>query len=96
MHLGNTGMMIGAFPFAKYTDVTTHIAPGTKLFIYSDGCYEVTNADAVMMTVDDFSGLLVKASKNSGTLDRIVADVQTWQQGRPEFEDDFSLVEFTL
>jgi sigma-B regulation protein RsbU (phosphoserine phosphatase) len=92
-HLGSTGMMIGAFSFAAYKDITTPIAPGTKLFVYSDGCYEVTDADNVMMSVDDFSRLLVTAAPQPDTLDHVVMAVQTWQQQRPDFEDDFSLVE---
>lgn len=92
-HLGSTGMMIGAFSFAAYRDITTPIAPGTKLFVYSDGCYEVTDADNVMMSVDDFSRLLVTAAPQPDTLDHVVTAVQTWQQQRPDFEDDFSLVE---
>src|SRR5581483_6172077 len=34
------GFMIGAFPFAEYTDSTITLEPGSKLFVYSDGCYE--------------------------------------------------------
>lgn len=91
--LGTTGMMIGAFPFASYTDVTTALPSGTKLYVFSDGCYEVTNADEVMMTVDDFSKVLADATQQPQTLDHIVQQIRNWQ-GMPDFEDDFSLVEF--
>lgn len=90
--LGTTGMMIGAFPFAKYADVTTPIAPGTKLFVYSDGCYEVTNKEEVMMTVDDFSNVLTSVAAHPDALDRVLSEVRAWQEHRQEFEDDFSLV----
>ncbi len=92
--LPSTGMMIGAFPAAAYKDVKTTLASGSKLFVYSDGCYEVTNAAEVMMTVDDFSKLLAAATKQKDTLDTAVKAVQSWQQNRQDFDDDFSLVQF--
>jgi sigma-B regulation protein RsbU (phosphoserine phosphatase) len=95
-HLGSTGMMIGAFGFATYKDVTTAIEPGTRLFVFSDGCYEVTNAEGKMMTVEDFSRLLSAATVQPDPLDRTIAEVQAWQQNRPDFDDDFSLVAFEL
>jgi len=95
-HLGSNGIMLGAVVSATYEDVTTTIAPHSKLFVYSDGCYEVSNAKDVMMTIKDFSGILGFAAFQPDTLDRIVTAVQQWQQGRSYFEDDFSLLELQL
>lgn len=81
------GMMIGAFSFAEYTDHTATLEPGTKLFVYSDGCYEVTNSAEAMMSMDEFCGILARGSH----LDDVVGAVQQWQE-KPDFEDDFSLV----
>ena len=89
-------MMIGAFPFATYKDVTTQIEPGTKLFVFSDGCYEVVNGENKMMTVDDFSKLLSSAASYAKALDHIVFGVRAWQEENQDFEDDFSLVAFEL
>jgi sigma-B regulation protein RsbU (phosphoserine phosphatase) len=89
------GMMIGAFPFVKYADATMTLDAGSKLFVFSDGCYEVSNADGEMMTIDEFCVILAGAGSAHGGLDRIVSEVQQWQQ-RPEFEDDFSLIRFQV
>ena len=109
-YLNSTGMMIGAFHFATFSDRTTTLAPGSKLFVFSDGCYEVSNAAGVMMTVGDFSSVLAAAASRPDSpvgsapaayapgayaLDQIVAAAQAWQQ-RPDFDDDFSLLEFHL
>jgi sigma-B regulation protein RsbU (phosphoserine phosphatase) len=94
-HLRSKGLMLGAFSFATYTDVTTTLAPGSKLFVYSDGCYEVSNAENVMMTIEDFASILAATASHADTLDRTVAAVQQWQL-RQDFEDDFSLLEFQL
>ncbi|HEY2859929.1 MAG TPA: fused response regulator/phosphatase [Terracidiphilus sp.] len=89
------GFMIGAFPFAKYADTTIALESGSKLYVYSDGCYEVTDSEGKLMTLDHFCGILGEARAHSDGLDHIVTTVQRWQN-RPEFEDDFSLVELNV
>ncbi len=89
--LGCPGMIIGAFPSAQYIDVTGTLDPGSKLFVFSDGCYEVTNPADDMMTNAEFCSILASSGTHSDQLDTIVNSVQQWQQ-RPDFEDDFSLV----
>jgi phosphoserine phosphatase RsbU/P len=89
--LGSPGMMIGAFPFAQYSDCSVTLGAGSKLFVYSDGCYEVTNPSESMMTIAEFGDILAEAGQRSDQLDTVVNAVRQWQQ-RPDFEDDFSLV----
>jgi len=89
--LGGPGMFIGAFSFAKYSDSTARLDKGSRLFVYSDGCYEVTNPEENMMTSGEFCDILSGSGQHADQLDAIVNAVQQWQQ-RPDFEDDFSLV----
>jgi sigma-B regulation protein RsbU (phosphoserine phosphatase) len=94
--LPGNGMIIGALPFAKYMDNTATLDAGTKLFVFSDGCYEVWAAGGeTMMTHEDFAAILAISAPHSDSLDRAVAATQNYQQ-RPEFEDDFSLIQFHL
>jgi len=94
-NLNSTGMMIGAFASAMHRDVRTTLTAGSKLYMFSDGCYEVSNGDETMMTIADFSGALASAAAHADALDRIVGATQAWQR-RADFDDDFSLVEFCL
>jgi sigma-B regulation protein RsbU (phosphoserine phosphatase) len=94
-HLRTSGMMIGALPFARYTDQTVTLAPGTRLFVFSDGCYEVFSPDKRLMSLDEFAALLASATPHPDTLDRTLAACRDWQQ-RDDFDDDFSLVELRL
>jgi phosphoserine phosphatase RsbU/P len=89
--LGCPGMIIGAFSGCRYTDSSVTLDPGSTLFVYSDGCYEVTNAEDSMMSLAQFGDILVASASHPAQLDTAVSAVQSWQQ-RPEFEDDFSLV----
>jgi sigma-B regulation protein RsbU (phosphoserine phosphatase) len=88
---GCPGMIIGAFPFAQYSDSTGRLDAGSRLFVFSDGCYEVTNPAENMMTSGEFCDILAGSGQRADQLDAIVNAVQLWQQ-RPDFEDDFSLV----
>jgi phosphoserine phosphatase RsbU/P len=88
------GVIIGAFPTARYSDASTTLDPGSRLFVYSDGCYEVFHPTNGMMALEHFCGILASSGSDKG-LDQIVSDVQKWQ-GRPEFEDDFSLLQFEV
>ncbi|UWZ83414.1 PP2C family protein-serine/threonine phosphatase [Occallatibacter riparius] len=88
------GVIIGAFETAQYNDASVTLDPGSKLFVYSDGCYEVFHAENGMMTLDQFGGILASAGAGKG-LDQIVNEVQEWQS-RPEFEDDFSLLQLQV
>jgi len=93
--LRTSGMMIGALPFARYTDQTVTLAPGTRLFVFSDGCYEVFSPDKRLMSLEEFAALLAAAAPHPDTLDRTLAACRDWQQ-RDDFDDDFSLVELRL
>jgi sigma-B regulation protein RsbU (phosphoserine phosphatase) len=91
-----TGMIVGAVPTASFTDRTVTVAPGTRLFVFSDGCYELwAPGRASMMTLEHFAGILAEATRHPDTLDRALAATRQWQQ-HDDFDDDFSLMQFHL
>ena len=85
------GMIIGAFSFANYSEHKAMLDPGSRLFVFSDGCYEVTDPAERMMTIDEFSGILGRSGSNADGLDQVLSSVRDWQQ-RADFDDDFSLM----
>jgi sigma-B regulation protein RsbU (phosphoserine phosphatase) len=93
--LAASGMIIGALPFANYVDCKATLAPGTKLFVFSDGCYEVFNAAQDMLSLEQFAGILASSAPDAGALDHAVNAARQWQE-RHEFDDDFSLMQFQL
>ena len=50
--LDKHGLFIGAIDGAKYTEYTLKLQPGAKLFLYTDGVTEATNADGEMFGTD--------------------------------------------
>jgi sigma-B regulation protein RsbU (phosphoserine phosphatase) len=89
------GMIIGAFSFASYAENKITLDPGSRLFVFSDGCYEVTDTAERMMTVDEFAEILGRCGPHPGALDQVLSAVRDWQN-RPDFEDDFSLMELRV
>lgn len=96
--LSTPGMVIGAMPGMEFGAGEVKVSAGDRLYVFSDGVYEVNYADGSgMMTVEAFAAELHRraCSGEEGTPHRMVEWVRQ-QQGRDDFEDDFSLCEFTL
>ena len=91
-HLASQGAVIGAFPKAVFETKSVVVTPGSRLYLFSDGTYEVDRADGPMMTHEEFSAILADGKRPAG-LDPIVQEIRR-QQGAEAFADDFSLVEF--
>jgi len=96
MPLGGGGMIIGALPYAQFTDNRKTLPQGSRLFVFSDGCYELWAADReTMMSLEEFAVILAANAHHPDALDRTLAQARQYQQ-RDDFEDDFSLIQFHL
>lgn len=91
--LATVGMIVGVFRDAPYTCQSMQVEPGSILYIFSDGCYEVFATDGNQMLAEQFTAILEHCAVSMQSLDTVVKKVQTLQ-GRPDFDDDFSLLEF--
>ena len=59
------GLVIGAFDSVKYKDYEIQMEPGSKLFVYTDGVPEATNADNTLFGTDR---MLTALNKEPGAL----------------------------
>jgi sigma-B regulation protein RsbU (phosphoserine phosphatase) len=93
--LETRNMIIGGIAGQVFKQDKVTIAPGDRLYVFSDGVYEVDYADRPgMMTVEEFAaGLVVPAVPPTRKVEDMVAFVRQ-AQGTDHFEDDFSLMEF--
>lgn len=90
--LAANGVIVGAFPGVRYETARTEVPGGSRLYLFSDGVYEIDRPDAPMMSYDDF----VENLSGPGCHSRI-SSIFAWavnQHGSDSFADDFSLVEF--
>jgi sigma-B regulation protein RsbU (phosphoserine phosphatase) len=92
--LDTRGMAAGLMPGTAYAARRCEVPPGSRLFVFSDGAYEITRAaTGEMWTLDGFVGQIARPPGDGSDLDRLVADARN-MHGRSDFEDDYSIVRF--
>ncbi len=96
--LATPGMVIGGMPGMKFATDETKVKPGDRLYVFSDGVYEVDYANGSgMMTVEAFAAeLRRRVCAGDTAIPEKMVDWVRGEQGRDAFEDDFSLCEFTM
>ncbi len=95
--LGTPGMVIGGMPGMKYATHECNVKSGQKLYVFSDGVYEVDYADGSgMMTEDEFAAELAQPASTGMAKVQAMVDFVRKAQGKDAFEDDFSLIEITF
>lgn len=95
IQLGTPGMVIGGMPEVTFTSNNVTIHPGDKLYLFSDGVYEINYKDKKnMMTLEDFAQELSQPARSGKSKVESMVNFSQEAQGNGNFEDDFSLVEF--
>ena len=92
VQLSSGGMIVGAFPSADYEVGSADVPKGSRLYLFSDGVYEIDRPGKEMLSYDEFLGILGRTDMVSG-IKSVAAEVRRQQQS-DSFVDDFSLVEF--
>ncbi len=87
------GMVVGAFPFARYEQSEIDLEPGDLLVGFTDGVTEPENDFAEEFGEDRLVELLVRHWQRPlrEISDAVVAAVNQWT-GRPELQDDMTLL----
>jgi len=89
--LAAKGPVIGAMPGVMFKSGEAEIPPGARLFVFSDGAYEIQQHDGSIMTHDDLRSLLARAPKENAPA--WVIEQLRAINSQPVFDDDVSLVE---
>ena len=92
--LAAKGPVIGAMPGMKFASAEAVIPPAARLFVFSDGAYEIVRHDGSMMSHDDLRQLLSRAPHENAaawTMEQLRA-----LNSQPVFDDDVSLVELSF
>jgi serine phosphatase RsbU (regulator of sigma subunit) len=91
-----SNVLIGMMSGYGYRRGNASFAPGSALYLFSDGVFEIEAADGREWGMEDFVGLLTQpAVPAKAESQRILESVQA-ATGRQSFEDDFTLVVATL
>ncbi len=88
--------MIGAVPDLTFRGGSISLDAFAKLYLYSDGAYEIEKTDKTMWPFDEFVDFMKQGpheAADGAMMDHLIAH-DRMLQGREEFVDDFSIVEF--
>ena len=83
------GLVIGALDGMKYTEYELQLEPGAKIFVYTDGVPEATNADGEMFGMERTIDALneVKDKDPESVLKNIRRRVDEFTAGAEQFDD---------
>jgi len=94
--LKTPGIVIGGIADAHFENNTCFLKKINKLYIFSDGIYELAKPDGSMFKLDEFVSLLEKQPKEGeDTLSRILNFVKSVNVDG-EFSDDVSILEVII
>jgi sigma-B regulation protein RsbU (phosphoserine phosphatase) len=83
------GLVAGAMPGIRYRDAEFYLAPGDKVFLYTDGVPEATNGENRMFTLDRMLVTLntVKNGSPEEILEGVHQEVNAFVGEAPQFDD---------
>jgi len=90
------GPMIGAVPDIPYSSDIISLDEFSKLYLYSDGAYEIEKADKTMWPFNEFLQVMSQGPHDAAdgiNMDRLIAHDRVLM-GKDDFVDDLSMVEF--
>ena len=90
--LGASQVPIGMLPEAAYATGFCDVPAGSRLFVYSDGAYEIERENGGMWPLENFVEHVAQLpGTGESDLDRLVNYARNLQ-GRPDFDDDLSIM----
>ncbi|SMF33237.1 SpoIIE family protein phosphatase [Desulfovibrio gilichinskyi] len=95
--LRTPGMIVGGMPDMQYTSDSIKVCHGARFFLYSDGVYELKKvSDGKMWDFDGFVNFMKSTTGPLGNPIDMLLGYTKELQGREDYDDDFSMVEFVF
>ena len=85
-------LAVGMIPGVDFQSAEVDVAPGSRLFVYSDGAYEVVVDDGEEWRVGPFLDLMAQVPGPSGGEPQWIEDQVRNVMAADVFEDDFSIL----
>jgi serine phosphatase RsbU (regulator of sigma subunit) len=94
--LSAKGAAVGLQPGTAFARETVKVPDGSRIYLFSDGAFEVERPDGTMMRLEDLLHFISRpASDGQCDLDLLFQHLMQVRGGEA-FEDDFSIVRFTF
>jgi serine phosphatase RsbU (regulator of sigma subunit)/anti-sigma regulatory factor (Ser/Thr protein kinase) len=94
--LQTRNIAIGLAPNANYTADVAAVSPGSRLYVFSDGVFEIVDTAGVDWSLDNFVPLLLQPRVDGLAESRRLLDLVRQHSKDPDFEDDFTLITFSF
>jgi phosphoserine phosphatase RsbU/P len=91
-----TGVPVGFLPVATYESKECTLTGPARLFLFSDGAYEIIRPDGTVLKFEDFEEVFTRAvPEGASELEELLHFVQGFN-GSENLEDDFSIIKMTI
>ena len=90
--LKSKGPMIGIMPDIPFASQTVKLGPAAKMYLFSDGVYEIRLENGEMWEFDAFVDFLCTAPPATPVMDQLLCRIRALQ-GLDQLDDDFSMME---
>ncbi|MDR3636889.1 MAG: SpoIIE family protein phosphatase [Isosphaeraceae bacterium] len=92
--LDSQGPMVGADLEIEYAEATCPVEEFGRLFLFSDGVYEIERVDKSMWPFSEFLTYMAQPTPPGASRMDLLTTYARELRGTDEFKDDFSIVEF--
>lgn len=89
--IGDPGIMLGVLPEVEFSTTVTILAPGERLYVFTDGAYEIELASGELLDFARFERELSLAAAEPDDVDRLLRFALTASKSG-ELSDDFSML----
>lgn len=96
--LSTAGLPVGVMEDFEFKESTVSLSKQNKLYVFSDGVYEITKKDGVEMTLESFTKIIKDDFSSLETLqsDKVLEKIISLKNEIGPFDDDFSIVELII
>jgi sigma-B regulation protein RsbU (phosphoserine phosphatase) len=91
--LGGTGTLVGLSANSKFIAKRSYVPRRSRLYLYSDGAYEVATPTGGMLDIEGLEAIIARASAVDGPQTTEILRHIRETHGHAEFQDDVSLLE---
>jgi len=94
--LGATATMVGVLPDFQFQARRIAVSRKSRLYLYSDGAYEVTTPDGGMLLLEGLHAIIARVSLTDGPQTAEILRLIREAHGMMQLQDDLSLLEVSF
>ena len=96
IELKTDNFLIGGLPVTEYTSRSLKVERPARIYIFSDGVYEVERPDGTMWSLEELNEFLINPPvKNGSEIDSLYKFLQE-MSGKDILDDDFSMLKISI